>query len=173
MIDHITEWAREISAWAWIKAVAAGGVTFALELVGYPESAFLWLVCLMLADFALGFSRAWKTDSISSRKLRKGAYKFIFCWVSVALLVFVDRAIGVAFKTDYMPYELQDFYIAYLCIGEFFSCAGHLAFFGVRFPASFIRKLERYRMRIEGGPVRDGELTGEKEDGNPERTDIP
>jgi toxin secretion/phage lysis holin len=155
MIENITEWTREFAAWAWIKAVAAGCFTFALDVVGYPESAFLWLVYLMLADFALGFSRAWKSDSISSRKLRKGAYKFLFVWVSVALLVFVDRAIGVAFKTDYMPYELQDFYIAYLCIGEFFSCAGHLAFFGVRFPASFLARLEQYRMRIEGGAAKN------------------
>jgi phage-related holin len=168
MIEFITEWARECAAWAWVKAVAACGITVALEMVGYPESAFLWLVYLMLADFALGFSQAWKTGNINARKLRKGAYKFVFCWVSVALLVFVDRAIGVALKTDYMPYELQDFYIAYLSIGEFFSCAGHLAFFGVHFPASFIRKLEQYRMRIEGGPV---EQRPDGKDGGANRED--
>jgi phage-related holin len=106
---------------------------------------------LILADLALGLAKAWKTDNFRRSKLLKGAYKILFCWVSVALLVFVDRALGVAFKTEHMPYELQDFYIAYLCIGEFFSCAGHLAFFGVRFPKAFIRKLESYRMRIENG----------------------
>jgi toxin secretion/phage lysis holin len=173
MMEHITEWVRELSLWAWVKAVAAGGITFALELVGYPESAFLWLVYLMLADFILGFSRAWKTGCISSRKLRKGAYKFLFCWVSIALLVFVDRAIGVAFKTDYMPYELQDFYIAYLCIGEFFSCAGHLAFFGVHFPASFLARLEQYRMRIEDGPAKNGHREDTESNENPQRTDGP
>jgi toxin secretion/phage lysis holin len=152
MIEHGLEWAREITTWAWLKATVSGAVVVALELVGHPESAFLWLICLMLGDFALGFSRAWKTNSISSRKLHKGACKFLFVWISVALLVFVDRAISVAFKADYLPYELQDFYIAYLCIGEFLSCAGHLAFFGVRFPASFLARLEQYRAHIETGP---------------------
>jgi phage-related holin len=151
MIENVMDWARELSLWPWLKAAMAGLVTVALEVVGYPESAFLCLVYLMLADFALGFSRAWKMDCISSRKLRKGAYKFLFAWVSVALLMLVDRAIGVAFKTTYMPYELQDFCIAYLCIGEFFSCAEHLAFFGVRFPSFIMRRLAQYRVHIETG----------------------
>jgi phage-related holin len=146
---------RELSVFAWLKAIAAAALTLALDLVGYPESAFLWLVYLMLADFVLGFCRAWKSDNINGAKLRKGAYKFLFCWVSVTLLVFVDRALAVAFKTDYFPYELQDFYIAYLCIGEFFSCAGHLAFFGVRFPDAVMRKLEKYRTHMDDVVARD------------------
>jgi toxin secretion/phage lysis holin len=161
-MNDILQILRELSVWAGIKMLAAGAVTVALELVGYPESAFLLLVYLMLADFILGFSRAWKTDTVNCFKLRKGAYKFIFCWVSVALLVFVDRAIGIAFKTEVPPYELQDFYIAYLCIGEFFSCATHLAFFGVRFPQSILRKLAQYRMRFEEGRPSDHDATGEE-----------
>jgi toxin secretion/phage lysis holin len=157
MIEYITEWLHELCLWAWARTVIAGAATFTLEVVGYPESGFLWLIYLMLADFILGFSRAWKTNTISSSKLRKGAYKFLFCWVSVALLVFVDRAISVAFKTDVMPYELQDFYIAYLSIGEFFSCAVHLEFFGVRFPDAFMRKLTDYRTHIESGQFKKAE----------------
>jgi toxin secretion/phage lysis holin len=150
MIENVTEMAREFISWAGLKVVVAGGITFALELVGYPESAILWLFYLMVADFILGFSRAWKNGTPNRRKFYKGIGKFLFYGVSVALLVFVDRSLSVAFKADYLPYELQDFYIAYLCIGEFVSCAGHLAFFGMPFPASFLRRLEQYRQRIEG-----------------------
>jgi phage-related holin len=172
MIEDVAGMFREFCAWAWLKTIIAGLVSFVLEMVGYPESAIVWLIYLITADWILGLGRAWKTGNPNRRKFYKGMGKILFYAFSVILVGFVDRAIGVAFKVESMPYEWQDFVILYLCIGEFLSCAGHLAFFGVRFPDAFLRRLEQYRAHIEVGPMeKRSEREGKYEDA--ERADVP
>lgn len=151
MLDSALAWLQELVACPTLKALCAAVCSFSLQAVGHPDSAFLFLFYLMMADYLLGFVRAWKSNNIRRDKMIRGAYKFLFNWVSVALLVLVDKSLGKAFRMGALPYELQDFYIAYLCIGEFFSCSAHLTFFGVRFPQAFMRKLDHYRLRIESG----------------------
>jgi toxin secretion/phage lysis holin len=164
LAEALSEWTREMSLWASIKAVAAGGLTVALELLGYPESAIIWLLYLVVADFILGFSRAWKMCTISPRKFYRGVSKTLLLFISVALIGFLDKSFSAAFKTEYLSYEIQDFYIIYLCIGQFLSCAGHLAFFGMPFPESFLKRLEQYRKHIEEAPFkrRGADITDEE-----------
>lgn len=152
MSESVASWFRELATWPALKGACACVVSFALEAVGHPDSAFIWLFYLMMADYVLGFVHAWKINDIRRDKLTKGAHKFVFVWVSVALLMMVDKSLSRAFAVDALPYKLQDFYIAYLCLGEFFSCAAHLAFFGLKYPAVIMTKLHAYRARLDSEP---------------------
>ena len=155
--ESAAAWLRELASLPVLKAFCATVATFLMEAVGYPDSAFVFLFYLMIADYVLGFAQAWKTDTIRRNKLVQGAYKFMFMWLSVALLVLVDKALGKSINAlDSMWFELHDLYIAYLCIGEFFSCTGHLVVLGLKpFPDSFLKRLEQYRARIDSGDFND------------------
>ena len=134
-----------------MKGALAAVWTFAATAVGHPESAAKWLFLLMVADFALGFSRAWKSHDIRASKLKNGCFKFFWYWLSIAVFMWVDSAVRSA--VPFVPVSLRDLFIAYLAINEAFSCIDHLAFFHVPVPKPFIRRLRRYRHEILSAPL--------------------
>ena len=132
----------ELGAMPWLKGIIAVCFTFILEMVGHPNSAAKWLFLLMLADFILGFARAWQQKDIQAIKLRSGAFKFFWYWVAVAIFVMADAAIQPAMPVTIL---LRDAFIAYLAANEALSCVDHLGFFKVPVPKHFLERLRKYR----------------------------
>lgn len=141
---------NELGTMYGLKSALAAVWAFIAGAVGHPDSAAKWLVMLMLADFALGFFRAWKCRDIRAGKLKSGAFKFFWYWLTVAVFMWVDEAVRIA--VPLVPVNLRDVFIAYLAVNEAFSCLDHLAFFRMPMPKPFIRRLRRYRHEILTSP---------------------
>ncbi len=143
MIQSSLDNLRELCQMPGLKAALAFCASWALDLVGHPDSAAMWLFMLLICDLALGISRAWKTGSFRGARITRGAFKFFRYWLAVAVFVMVDSAVKQAFP--YVPVSLRDTFIAYLSINEAFSCIDHLAFFGMPVPDAFLKRLRKYR----------------------------
>lgn len=165
IVESAWGWVKELCAFPAVKGGCAAGMAFILSAVGHPDSAFLALVHLMVADFGLGFYRAWRGDNLRRDKLIKGAVKIVCTWVAVALMFKVDEAVGKTPILNHLLFgaSLHGLLIGYFCVTEFISCSEHLASFGVRFPEGIIRKLREYRTAIDTGEW-DGRTERRKKD---------
>jgi len=120
--------------------------SFILTSAGYPETAIEALVYLLVADFILGFSRAWKDCTLRGDKIRHGAYKFVAYWVAIALFVQVDKTLVNALPVEI---SLANLLIAYLGVNEALSCLAHLSAFGLPVPEHLVKRLTRYKEKLE------------------------
>lgn len=135
---------RELCQMPTLKAALALFATWALEMVGHPDSAAMLLFSLLLCDLALGMARAWRTpNAFRGTRIIRGAFKFFRYWLAVAVFVMADGTIKKAFPG--LPVSISDTFIAYLSINEAFSCVDHLAFFGMPVPEAFLKRLRNYR----------------------------
>lgn len=132
-----------------LKAGLAFGTSWALAMVGHPDSAAMLLFSLLLCDLALGMTRAWKTNTFRGARITRGAFKFFRYWMAVAVFVLTDGAMKKAFPA--LPVSISDTFIAYLAINEAFSCVDHLAFFGMPVPEAFLKRLHNYRASCLSG----------------------
>lgn len=134
---------RELCTMPVAKAGLACVSTWALQMVGHPDSAAIWLFLLMIMDLMLGLFKAWKQENFKGKRLTRGAFKFFRYWLAVAVFVMTDEALKKAFPG--LPVSIRDTFIAYLAINEAFSCVEKLAFFGMPVPEPFLRRLRNYR----------------------------
>lgn len=136
---------------ALVKTAGSGLLTWGLALAGYPGQAFTALGVLLVLDFILGFSRAWRSHELSSAKIRSGICKFIVYGVAVVVMGLVDQGAtipGISFR---------DLLIAYLCINEALSALAHLSFYGVPIPRGLLERLRKYREDLEQTPTKSEE----------------
>lgn len=134
---------RELCTMPVAKSALACASTWALQMVGHPDSAAIWLCYLLIMDLALGLAKAWRQENIQKEKLKRGAFKFFRYWIAVSVFVMADNALKKAFPE--LPVSIRDTFIAYLAINEAFSCVEKLAFFGMPVPEPFLRRLRNYR----------------------------
>jgi len=120
--------------------------SFILTSAGYPETAIEALVYLLIADFILGFARAWRDCALRGNKIRHGAYKFVAYWVAIALFVQVDKTLVSALPVEI---SLANLLIAYLGVNEALSCLAHLSAFGLPVPEHLVKRLTKYKERLE------------------------
>ena len=143
MMQSTWENLHELYHMLGLKAALAVFASWALQMVGHPDSAAILLFYLLVFDLALGLGRAWKMNNIRGERLKRGAFKFFRYWIAVSVFVMADGTVKKAFP--YIPISLSDTFIAYLAINEAFSCVDHLAFFGMPVPEPFLRRLRGYR----------------------------
>lgn len=143
MMQPIIDNLRELFQMPTLKAGLAFCASWALEMVGHPESAAMLLFSLLLCDLALGMARAWRTNTFRGARITRGAFKFFRYWLAVAVFVLADGTMKKAFPM--LPVSISDTFIAYLAINEAFSCVDHLAFFGMPVPEAFLKRLRNYR----------------------------
>ena len=145
----LAEWfsgLEELTRMPVLKAALAAVTSFVLTAVGHPESAAKWLLGLMLTDLCLGLMRAWVGEGFRAAKLSKGAKKFFFYWVAVAIFSMTSAALPKQFGM-----LLRDGFIGYLAVNEALSCVVHLSFFGFPVPEPFLRRLKGYRDACANG----------------------
>ena len=73
-----------------------------LELIehGFAPPIIQWLLCCNVLDIASGFIKALDTKTVSSSKMKHGAYSKIVIW----LVVFVSYIASCYFNTDLTVY---------------------------------------------------------------------
>jgi len=146
MTAFFTSLYNELACECGIKALLALACSFILTSVGYPETAVVALLYLFIADFFLGFFRAWRSCALRGDKIRAGAYKFVAYWASIAIFVQADMVLTNAFPFNV---SLVNLLIAYLGVNEALSCLAHLQYFGLPVPEYFVKRLKKYREQIE------------------------
>jgi phage-related holin len=140
---------QELTAAAALKGTLAAACAWFLEVAGYPETAALSLLYLLLADLGLGAVRAWMQRTFRGKRLVSGAFKFFRYWIAIALFVVADKALEKAITG--FDVNLSNFFIAYLALNELGSCMEHLAFFGLPMPEAVKERLHKYREALAGG----------------------
>ena len=119
-------------------------------LVGGFDVVLLALFILYSTDFSLGFYQAWKTDSINSDKLRQGFKKTILYIILVVCARQLDLIVQVALPSlPFLSKGVRNFVVGYAALCEFLSVCVHLDAQGARLPISLIRRLNRYRDKME------------------------
>ncbi len=146
MGQFLTTLYHELITEGGLKAALGLLWSFILTSAGYPETAIEALVYLLVADFILGFSRAWKDCTLRGDKIRHGAYKFVVYWVAIALFVQVDKTLVNALPVEV---SLANLLIAYLGVNEALSCLAHLSAFGLPVPEHLTKRLTKYKERLE------------------------
>lgn len=134
---------RELIQMPGLKASLALAASWALQMVGHPDSAAALLFSLLICDLTLGFCRAWKADTLRGSRIVQGAFKFFRYWIAVAVFVMADGTIKKAIPG--LPVSISDAFIAYLAVNEALSCVDHLAFFGMPVPEAFLKRLRKFR----------------------------
>ena len=84
------------------------------------------LLVLIVADIALGFSRAWATNSISSNKLRKGIISHVSMFIAVAIAYPYIVYMGLTQAVDAFIYSM---FVSYAL-----SILKNLSVLGVKIP---------------------------------------
>ncbi len=84
------------------------------------------LLVLIVADIALGFSRAWATNSISSNKLRKGIISHVSMFIAVAIAYPYIVYMGLTQAVDAFIYAM---FVSYAL-----SILKNLSVLGVKIP---------------------------------------
>lgn len=136
-----------------VRSVCACTVSIVSWFVGGIDQLITSLTLLMVADFVLGFWRAWKQERFSGDKLKHGGVKFIMYTVTVQCAVQFQNmivAMDPSFLGAHVSFAVRDWVIAYLILNEFISCAEHLVWHGVPLPESWIKRLKHYRGCVFG-----------------------
>lgn len=144
-MDHISTYIRTLCEEFPMKASLGTCAAFLGALLGGVGMLVALLFLLLVIDFVLGFFRACRAGRVSSVKMRGGAFKFGFYFLSVVVMAAVQAAMNQSLAI-HIP--LRDVFVAYLCINEGLSCLEHLSAFGVPVPEKIRERLRAYRDNI-------------------------
>ena len=140
-------WDSIFSDFGFKSCIAFFGACLSLTVGGFDQ-LFISLIWLIVLDFILGFSRAWRECHISGSKMKHGLMKFILYGATIQISLHMQYTLAylrpVVLGVD-LTLALRDWLIAYLVLNEGLSCLSHLAYFGVPIPTRLIKRLKAYR----------------------------
>lgn len=144
MAEILTNYLHQILTHPFIKGTIALVVVFLEFMFGGFDIAIRALLVLLILDFIMGFSVAFKEHKISRRKMMWWLYKMMIYFVGVSMAHWTDLLI---FHTV-VEFWFQNFIIVYLGVNESLSIIKHMRDFGVNVPIRLIQRLESYRDNI-------------------------
>jgi toxin secretion/phage lysis holin len=110
-------------------------------MIGGFDVAIRALLILLILDFIMGFSIAFRDHKLSRKKMMAGLYKMMVYFVGVSMAHWTDILI---FHTT-VEFWFQNFIIVYLWVNESLSIIKHMNDFWVKVPIQLIQRLESYR----------------------------
>lgn len=111
-------------------------------LIGWIDLMVQSMYVLLIIDFMLGFVSAWKTHTVSKKKMQLWIVKIITYSITLIVIHYADIA---TMSADIFWVWIREIGVWYLAVNEALSCLKHLSSFGVPLPKSLILKLEWYR----------------------------
>lgn len=141
MSEIIMMYISKILSFKFWKVLISTIIIIISSFIGWLGEVVHALLLLMVIDFILWLSRAYRDHKFSSGRLRWGLYKFILYSIAMISGNFTD--ILIFHKA--MEYGFQNFIILYLGVWEMLSIIKHLHHYGVKFPAKLIKSLENFR----------------------------
>lgn len=144
MLDNISIYVHQIIHHPLIKWFIAL-IIVALEfLIWWFDIAIRALLVLLILDFVMGFSIAFRDHKVSRKKMMLWLYKMMIYFVWVSMAHWTDLLI---FHTT-VEFWFQNFIIVYLWVNESLSIIKHMNDLGVKVPVKLVQRLESYRDNI-------------------------
>jgi phage-related holin len=83
MTEGILAALAKLFSFAGLKLVLTTIIIYIEYMIGGFDLVTRGLLMLMLLDFAMGFTNAWRNHCVSRRKLKDGLYKFLLYAVTI------------------------------------------------------------------------------------------
>lgn len=141
MIESISLYIHQIITHPIIKWVITLIVVFLEFMIGWFDVAIRALLVLLILDFVMWFSVAFREHRISRRKMMSWLFKMMVYFVGVSMAHWTDILI---FHTT-VEFWFQNFIIVYLGVNESLSIIKHMNDLGVNVPIQLVKRLESYR----------------------------
>ena len=149
MIESISLYINQIFSHVYIKFIISTLFFWAEFVIGWFDLVVRALLILLVLDFVMWFSAAFKEHKLSRRKMMWWLFKMMVYFVWVAMGYWTDI---VVFHSD-VEFGFKNFIIVYLAVNESLSIIRHMAFFNVRVPMKLVERLENYRDNLTIGWV--------------------
>ena len=104
------------------------------------------LFILLMIDFVLWFIIAWKTSTLSKKRIQLWMIKIVSYCMTLIVLNYTSIAI---WWLNINWFWLVEFWVSYLAINEWLSALRHLSKLWVPIPQGLIDKLENYKDNLE------------------------
>lgn len=144
MSELISNYLHQILNHPFIKGSIAMIVVFLEFMIWGFDVAIRALLVLLILDFIMWFSVAFRDHRISRKKMMSGLCKMMIYFVGVSMAHWTDILI---FHTT-VEFGFQNFIIVYLGVNESLSIIKHMADLGVKMPIKIVERLESYRDNI-------------------------
>lgn len=144
MLETIIGYLHQVTNHPFIKAIITTVVVILEFLIGWFDMVIRALLVLLILDFIMWFSVAFRDHRISRRKMMNWLYKMIIYFVGVSMAHWTDILI---FHTT-VEFWFQNFIIVYLGVNESLSIIKHMNDLGVKMPIKIVERLESYRDNI-------------------------
>lgn len=141
MVQIILWYLSQALSYAKIKWFFASICFWIAWLIWWVDNSIYALLVAITLDYILGFSYAWKINTVRASKMKEGVFKYILYGIAIIIGNMLDLTI---FKSS-VEYWWHNLIIIYLCVNEALSIFKHLANFWVKLPYQLISKLEAYR----------------------------
>lgn len=149
MLEYISFYVHQIFSHASLKLVCSGFLLAWEYAIGGFDLVVRWLLILLILDFTMGFSAAFRDHTLSRTRMMGWLYKMIVYFVGVAMGYWTDIII---FHMT-IEFWFKNFIVVYLGINESLSIIRHMATFNVKIPLRLIDRLENYRDNMSTWPT--------------------
>jgi len=141
MLNTIIGYIHQVTNHPFVKATITTIVVILEFLIWWFDMAIRALLVLLILDFVMWFSVAFRDHRISRKKMMSGLYKMMIYFVGVSMAHWTDILI---FHTT-VEFGFQNFIIVYLGVNESLSIIKHMNDLGVKMPIKIVERLESYR----------------------------
>lgn len=141
MFEFISLYVHQIFSHLYVKLIFSWFMLIAEYAIGWFDLVVKWLLILLILDFTMWFSVAFRDHRLSRTRMMGWLYKMIVYFVGVAMWYWTDIII---FHST-VEFWFKNFIVVYLGINESLSIIRHMATFNVKIPLKLIERLENYR----------------------------
>lgn len=142
IMDSILTYLLHTFTFTKLKALLSVVYSWFAYLIGWFDTMVQGLYVLLMLDFILGFGNAWRTHTISKKKMQLWIVKIIAYSVTLIVIHYADVA---TLSADIFWLGVRELWVGYLAVNEALSCLKYLTEFWVPLPKWLIVRLESYR----------------------------
>jgi len=144
MLNTIIGYFHQVTHHPFVKSIIAFIVVSFEFLIWWFDMAIRALLVLLILDFVMWFSVAFRDHRISRKKMMNGLYKMMIYIVGISMAHWTDILI---FHTT-VEFGFQNFIIVYLGVNESLSIIKHMNDLWVKMPIKLVERLESYRDNV-------------------------
>jgi phage-related holin len=145
MLSNITLYMQQVFNHPFLKAFISFIFVSLEYTIGWFDLVIRALLILLILDFVMWFSIAFRDHKISRKKLMSWLYKMMVYFGGVAMSHWTD----IIIFHQSVEFWFQNFIIVYLGVNESISIIKHMADLGVKVPMKLITRLESYRDTLD------------------------
>lgn len=161
MLEYVSLYVHQIFSHVYLKLAFSSVLLLGEYAIWGFDLVVRWLLVLLVFDFCMWFTAAFRDHRLSRKKMMGWLFKMIVYFVWVAMGHWTDIII---FHSE-VEFWFKNFIIVYLGINESLSIIRHMATFNVKVPMKLIERLENYRDNLTIGTATVPQINPQQ-DGN-------